>query len=273
MKLPADKLSALHSEALRQLKKCRLCPRECGVNRLKGEKGFCGVGGVGIIFREMINNYEEQCLNPSHQVYFAGCNLRCGYCSVEQWNMKIPEKGLPVYKIAAAVNEKRMRSKSLNILGGDPAVSIAAVFELLSLIEDPNPVVWNSNMYYSPVVTELTATFTDIYLADMKCWNSGCCHDVLGAGDYRETAMARIKEAAARRRVIVRHLIMPGHIDCCLEPITRWLKDELPQVEFSPRYNFISFKERANCPQGYLSKEEISLSKAIIEEKLMNIIT
>ncbi len=262
-----------HNGALSQLEKCRLCPRECGVNRLRGERGFCGIAGKGVIFREMLNSYEEQCLNPSHQVYFAGCNLRCGYCSVEQWNVSIPENGLPLEQAAAAVNEQRPRSKSLNILGGEPAVNIAAVIELLSLIKAPNPVVWNSNMYYNPVVTELTAAFTDIYLADMKCWADGCCRDILGAADYRPVATARIKDAAVRGRVIVRHLIMPGHIDCCLEPITQWLKTELPNVEFSPRYNFTPFPERPNCPKGYLSKDEINRSKTIIAEKRLNIIT
>jgi putative pyruvate formate lyase activating enzyme len=273
MGVDADKIQSLCQDISKELENCRLCPRNCGVNRLKGEKGFCGISGSGVIIREMINNYEESCLNPSHQVYFAGCNLRCSYCSVVNFNLNVPENGISIKKIAAAVKQQEESTSSLNLLGGEPAVNIGAIAEFLSCENFKNPVVWNSNMYYNSIVADVSSEFTDIYLADFKCWDVKCCTNILQAGDYRKVAIERIKQAAKRRRTIIRHLIMPGHIDCCFKPIVEWLKNELPDVELSPRYNFTPFPERDNCPEGYLSNEEKKEAKKIITNKRMNIIT
>lgn len=273
MDIDVDKIQSLGQNISKELQNCRLCPRNCGVNRLKGNKGFCGISGSGVIIREMINNYEENCLNPSHQVYFAGCNLRCSYCSVENFNLNVPEKGMPIKKVAAAVKQQEQNTSSLNLLGGEPTVNIGAIVEFLSCQNFKNPIVWNSNMYYNSVVGDISSEFTDIYLADFKCWAAKCCTNILQAENYRKVAIDRIKQAAKYKRTIVRHLIMPGHIDCCFKPIVEWLKNELPDVEFSPRYNYTPFPERNNCPKGYLCDREKKEAEEIITNKTMNIIT
>ena len=75
------------AEAVKDLSDCRLCPRDCRVNRLKGEKGFCGEGGTIRAARAALYYTEEPVISGSRgsgTVFFAGCNLGCIYCQNRQ---------------------------------------------------------------------------------------------------------------------------------------------------------------------------------------------
>ena len=73
-------------EARRILQSCSLCPRNCRVDRTRGEKGFCGLTGAARCFREALYYHEESELVPSHMLFLSGCNLRCEFCLVSEWN-------------------------------------------------------------------------------------------------------------------------------------------------------------------------------------------
>ena len=69
----AHKQIAARLEEVKEiLRSCALCPRQCGADRIAGEKGYCGLDDSARCFREMLHTAEEQELNPSHQIYFAG---------------------------------------------------------------------------------------------------------------------------------------------------------------------------------------------------------
>ena len=68
------------------MQNCRLCPRNCCVDRTAGQKGYCGLDDSIRFYREVLYGGEEADLNPSHHIYFAGCNLRCEFCTVAEWN-------------------------------------------------------------------------------------------------------------------------------------------------------------------------------------------
>ena len=139
------------------LKSCQLCPRNCRVDRTAGQTGYCGLDDKLHCFREMLYNGEEKELCPSHQVYFAGCNLRCEYCSVAEWNEKPMEvKGRDISRLADDIQRRiGQGSVTLNFLGGEPAVNVAGILKLLWERKPINRVVWNSNMYYNSLVTEV----------------------------------------------------------------------------------------------------------------------
>ena len=115
-----------------------MCPHLCGVNRLEGQTGVCGLDSNVYCFREMLNLTEEPGLVPSHQVYFAGCNLKCGFCSVAEWNAD--PMAVPVIEADNLVERIQTRQQqgavNLNLLGGEPAVSIYGILELLELKQD-----------------------------------------------------------------------------------------------------------------------------------------
>lgn len=238
---------------------CRLCPHECGVNRLEGETGVCGLDAEGYCFREMVNLVEEPELIPSHQVYFAGCNLKCGFCSVAEWNLQ-PMK-VPVIQTDDLVRRIHLRRKqgaiNLNLLGGEPAVSIFAILELLERIPQETRVVWNSNMYYCEPVCEALDGLVDVYLADFKCGNDECAEKMLGVKQYLEVVQDNLFECAAEHaELYVRHVAMPGHIECCGRPILQWVAERIPEAKMSLRFDYVPPIPAGNCPGGYIQDRE-----------------
>ncbi len=254
-----------HSEALERatqirdrLRFCELCPRRCGVDRLAGARGFCGVDAAVRWFREMVVEHEERGLNPSHQVYFAGCNLRCAFCSVEEWNLQPQDAAtLDPRKLATVIERRRRQgAKTLNLLGGEPAVSLHGILELLSAVNVRTRVVWNSNMYYSEPVAEAMEGLADITLADLKVGNHGCAERLLGAEDYMDVVRHNIIRARQTSDVIVRHLLLPGHMDCCLGPILEWISREVPDIKVSLRFDYVPPAEGDLAPSTYLELEK-----------------
>ena len=251
-----DERTALAKETLRQ---CRLCPHECSVDRTKGQLGFCKLDDSFRCFREMIYRGEEAGLNPSHQIYFAGCNMKCEFCSVAEWN-EDPEAAqiLDIDFLASQIESRRNEgAKTLNLLGGEPAISVYSALKLLSRVDPSTCVVWNSSMYYNPIVDELMAGLVDIYLADLKCGNDKCSKSLLGCEDYFEVAKQNIISAEKHSKVIVRHLILPGHFECCTKPVMTWFSQNLSESKLSLRSDYTPPAGGVSCPKVYLSREEL----------------
>ncbi len=246
-------------QAREELSCCRLCPHECGVNRTAGEKGYCGLDATVRVFREMIYCGEEQELIPSHQVHFAGCNLRCEFCLVAEWNEEPRAAEKINYEDMAKriVRRRKEGAKTLNLLGGEPAVNLHGVLELLSLADSKTKVVWNSNMYYNDIVDRLMTGLADVYLADLKCGDSRCAEAMLEARDYVEVAKENILKAWKHSEIIVRHVVIPGHNECCLKPVLEWLAEKMPEVKLSLRTNYIPPAEAVSAPKGYLKEEDV----------------
>jgi putative pyruvate formate lyase activating enzyme len=260
--------------ARKALVNCNLCPRQCGVDRTNGQKGYCGLDDVARCFREVVYCGEEREIIPSHQIHFAGCNLRCEYCLVTEWNEEpfaADELNLEEMAEKIAFRQKE-GAKTLNLLGGEPAVNLHGILELLSRIDPRIRVVWNSNMYYNDIVDEFMTGLVDVYLADLKCGNSTCSEALLGAKDYFTVAKRNILKSCKHADVIVRHLLIPGHSECCLRPILKWLVEEIPQVKLSLRYNYIPPAEAVATPKVYPKDEEMQSAKALAQSMGMKLI-
>ncbi len=261
-------------QAAELLRECTLCHRKCRVNRLDGQKGYCRLEATSRCFREMIHNGEESELIPSHQVYFAGCNLRCEFCSVAEWNEQ-PEAAEPVKyeQLQRTIKLRRKRgAKTLNLLGGEPTVSLPGVLRLLSRLDADTRVVLNSNMFYSDQTDDLLTGLVDVYLADFKCGNSDCAADLLDAGEYVPVVKNNILRAAAKADLIVRHTILPGHGKCCVEPLLRWLADKLPQAKVSLRTDYIPPAEAQFAPAGYPQPGDMTEAEELARRFNLNLI-
>ncbi|MHC4212060.1 MAG: radical SAM protein [Planctomycetota bacterium] len=261
-------------QALKALRNCKLCPRNCRVNRKNGEKGYCGLYDSAHCFREMLHLHEEQMLVPSHQIYFAGCNLRCQFCSVSEWNEE--PFAAPIMDIdqliKAIAHRKSEGAKNINLLGGEPAVSLAGILELLAKIPPETQVVWNSNMFYSDIVNELTEGLIDVYLADIKCGNDKCAQKLLGVDNYLQTVKKNTLWATEHASVIVRHLILPGHTECCLKPVLAWLGEELPHTDLSLRGNYVPPAEINSAPADYLKAEQLQRAEDLAGNLGLNLV-
>lgn len=255
----AEKAAEAASAAEAHLECCELCPRNCRVNRRAGEKGFCGLDDKTRCFLEMLQWAEETVLIPSHHVYFAGCNLRCEFCTVVEWN----EQPLAVgeldegWLLERIEHRHKQGARNVNILGGEPSVSVPPILRLLSRMRTPTPVVWNSNMYYNECVGAFLRGVVDVYLADLKCGNSRCAEALLGANDYVDVVRRNIAVAADHSDVIVRHVVLPGHAECCLEPTLKWLAAEAPGVRLSLRGDYIPPVRAAAAPKDYMTAQDM----------------
>jgi putative pyruvate formate lyase activating enzyme len=241
-----------------KLKDSQLSPNQCGVNRLKGQTGVCGLDWKAYCFREMINLTEEPDLVPSHQVYFAGCNLKCGFCSVAEWNqgpMSVPT--IKIDDLPGRIESRQEQGAgNLNLLGGEPAVSIYGILGVLEKIPPQTRVVWNSNMYYCSPVWDALDGLVDVYLADFKCGNNDCSQKMLGVSDYIEVVQENLLRASIRGELYIRHVVMPGHINCCGETVLEWIAEKIPNAKISLRFDYIPPIPAGSCPEGYVSDKE-----------------
>jgi putative pyruvate formate lyase activating enzyme len=239
---------------------CNFCPRWCGINRTAGEKGYCGLDDTVRCFLEMLYYGEESELVPSHLIHFAGCNLKCEFCAVAEWNEQpFMAEEIDFDEMAETIARRQSDgAKTLNLVGGEPAVNLHGILELLGRVRPEVKVVWNSNMYYNDIVDTLITGLIDVYLADFKCGNNRCAEGLLGAGNYVEIVKENILKAANHADVIIRHVIMPGHSRCCLKPVLEWVASEIPDVKVSLRDNYAPpVQATSAAAAGYLTQRDM----------------
>ncbi len=221
--------------AQRLAAKCSLCERRCGVDRTVGERGFCGVGARSHYFFEQILWGEEAPLVPSHEVFFSGCNLRCRYCY--SWQSLLDTscgvRWEPADLAVLVKNRRREGAVNVNLIGGEPTVHLPNILRFLKILDAPTAVVWNSNFYMSCEAMSLLSGVVDLYVGDFRFGNDCCARELGGVDGYFAAAARNFKSAARSGDVIIRHLLVPGHVDCCLRPIAQWTAENLPEAPFN----------------------------------------
>jgi len=243
---PSD-LATRAARALSLLADCRLCPRDCGVDRLADRWSACKTGRHAVVSSAFPHFGEEDCLRGwrgSGTIFFAHCNLRCVFCQnydISQGQRPVAGRGTPPSRLAELMLELQARgSHNINFVTPEHVVPqilealVPAVEEGLRL-----PLVYNTSAYDSLESIDLMDGVVDIYMPDFKLWSNERSREWLKASDYPATARAAIRAmhgqvglleidevGLARRGVLVRHLMMPG----CFEEtasILGWLAEEL----------------------------------------------
>ena len=260
--------------------KCRLCPRECGVDRNSGELGFCGEGAELRLAFAGLHSGEEPPLSGekgSGAVFVSGCNLRCRACQ----NWQISGGGPPggngsilgravstgeFAGICMALQEKG--AENINIVTGSHAAPAIAV----NLAEAKRsglaiPIVWNSSGYEKIEALELLGSLVDTWLPDLKTLDSGLAAQLCSAPDYPQAAANAISWMMRDTpgQVIIRHLILPG----CLEStraVLEWFANNAAgqaQLSLMSQYTPIAKPGSAadipgmrSIPVRYISKKE-----------------
>ena len=241
------------------LRDCRLCPRSCGIDRTAGKTGYCGLTDIARCFREVLHYGEESILVPSHQIYFAGCNLRCEWCAVSDYNH---EPALLSPEIAVAdmreciLNRLSEGARTINFLGGEPTMSVFGILKIIAELPPEATLVWNSNMYFSQPSAELLDGVVDIYLADFKCGNNACAKTLLDTDDYLSVVRENLTFARSTADLIVRYLVLPGHEECCLRPILEWIAQAMPDVKVSLRRDYMPPARARSAPRQLLTDKD-----------------
>ena len=221
------RLAKAAETARNALKSCNLCPRQCRVNRLKGELGVCRTGENAKVSSFDAHFGEEAPLvgrNGSGTIFFTYCNLQCIFCQ----NFDISHEG---HGIATNVHELAEMMLSLqnagchNINFVTPTHVVAQILEALEIAVSEGlhiPLVYNSSGYDRVATLKLLDGIIDIYMPDFKFWRSETAHRLCNARDYPQQAQAAIQEmhrqvgdlvvdrdGIAVRGLLIRHLVLP----------------------------------------------------------------
>jgi putative pyruvate formate lyase activating enzyme len=255
---------------------CRFCAHDCGVNRLAGETGLCHAGAETKFFSAQAEVSDELELIPTFAIALSGCDLRCDFCITgkDSWNPRAG-MGLNVKKMAARAKEALDRgARTVMLLGGEPTIHLHAALELVAALPDSARLVWKTNAHGSAQARELLDGMFDVWLADFKFGNDVCARRLAKISDYVRVVQENLLWANEQSELIVRHLLMPGHIDCCWKPVAEWLAENLPGVKVNLRAGFWPAWHAARHEElrGTVSAGETKRAVEIAREHRLNLI-
>jgi putative pyruvate formate lyase activating enzyme len=124
------------------------------------------------------------------------------------------------------------------LLGGEPTVHLPTVLEIVAAMPATAKLVWKTNAHGSEQARELLDGAFDVWLADYKFGNASCAERLAGIRTYGPVVQENLLWASRHSELIVRHLLMPGHLECCWQPVAEWLGEHLPDVKVSLRPAF-----------------------------------
>jgi len=214
--------------ALSLLESCEVCPHRCGVNRLKGELGFCKTGKNAIVDSYFPHRGEEKPIRGyrgSGTVFFSYCNMRCVYCQNYQISQLGEGREVSPEELAEIFLElQAMGCHNLNLV--TPSHVVPQILSALYLAVKKGfrlPIVYNTSSFDSLESLRLLEGIVDIYLADLKYADREIARRYSKVKNYPEVAMAAIKEmhrqvgdlilderGIAIRGLLVRHLVLPN---------------------------------------------------------------
>lgn len=255
---------------------CRLCPRECGVNRAAGETGFCGCPAAALVAKTMRHMWEEPVLagsGGSGALFFGGCTLGCKYCQ----NAAISggPVGTPVDSAGLRrIFEDLIAQGAENIDLVTPTHFLPTILPALAP-KLPVPVVCNCGGYERVETLRELEGKIDIYLPDFKYADGALAAALSGAPDYFPWAQDAIREMVRQtgapqwqgerlvRGTVIRHLILPGHVDNSLR-VLDWIGET-----FAPGQVLVSLM-RQYTPMGNLPAP---LDRRVTEEEYQAVLS
>lgn len=214
-------------DILNLLEKCQLCPRKCGVNRLKGDMGYCRAGRDIKLAKAMLHEWEEPCISTgkgSGAVFFSNCSLSCVYC--QNYDISQGNKGREVsIERVSDIFIELMDKGANNINLVSPTHYIPQVIMAVNLAKQKGlnlPVIYNSNGYESIEALKHLEGVVDVYLPDIKYYSDRYSVKYSNARDYfsyaseavlemyRQVGAPEFKDGLIKEGLIIRHLLLPG---------------------------------------------------------------
>ena len=242
------------------LKQCIYCERRCEVNRIEDEKGFCFLTKDSYVSSAFLHMGEESVLVPSGTIFFQGCNFGCVFC--QNYDISQAWKGKKdIDIIAQKVNEKKLAelaeklfqkgAMNINYVGGDPIPNIHTIIGSLNHQNSNVCQLWNSNFYCTEESLNLIIDLIDFWLPDFKYGNNKCAEKYSKVTNYYDVLTRNLKliHDEGSGEIIIRHLVMPNHIECCSKPILDFIAREVPKCvvnimgQYRPEYLAYKYDE------------------------------
>lgn len=214
---------------------CQLCPRRCGADRTAGQTGFCGCPDMALVAKAMLHKWEEPALagsGGSGAIFFGGCTLGCRYCQ---------NRAISRGPVGDGVDSAGLRLLMEDLIAqGAENIDLITPTQFLPTIlpaleeKLPVPVVYNCGGYERTETIEMLRGKVDIFLPDMKYADNALAKALSDAPDYFETAAAAIRTMAEvtgpvrwngeklMKGTVIRHLILPGHVENSLK-VLDWI--------------------------------------------------
>lgn len=256
-------------QAYELLEQCNLCPRKCGVNRIKDEKGFCRIGKNAIVSSYGPHFGEEAPLvgrYGSGTIFFAGCNLRCIFC--QNFDISHPcesdyeKESTPSHIAEIMLHLQNIGCHNINFV--TPTHVTPQIMEAIHLARNKGltiPIVYNCGGYESVETLNLLEGFIDIYMPDAKYNNSQWAKKLSSAEDYPKIMKSAIKKmheqvgdlviknSLATKGLLVRHLVMPNNV-ADSKKIIDFLKNDISpntyinvMEQYRPLFNASKYSE------------------------------
>ena len=216
-------------------KNCNLCPRMCGADRTQGKTGYCRCPDTALVAKTMLHAWEEPALSPngkSGAIFFGGCTLGCKYC--QNYAISGGPVGTPMESAQLRqVVDDLIAQGAENIDLVTPTHFLPTILPALSP-KLPVPVVYNCGGYERAETLKGLEGLVDVYLPDLKYAHGLLAKTLSGAKDYFAVATNAVREMVRQvgapqwdgdklqKGVVVRHLILPGHVENSLK-ILDWL--------------------------------------------------
>jgi putative pyruvate formate lyase activating enzyme len=249
LRLPAGELNRRAETAFRRMKRCDLCARRCGVNRLMGEMGVCRTGVQARVSSFGAHLGEEDPLRGwrgSGTIFFTRCNLRCQYCQNHDISQTDGGELVQADGLAAIMLKLQVQGcHNINLVS--PSHVVPHILAALSVAAEGGlhlPLVYNTGGYDSPEALALLEGVIDIYMPDMKYADGDNAYKYSRARDYPRVNREAVKEMhrqvddlqldendLATRGLLVRHLVLP-HGLAGTPQIVRFLAEEISALTY-----------------------------------------
>ena len=207
---------------------CTLCPRQCGVDRTAGQRGFCGQPAHIQAARASLHKWEEPCLAGEHgagTIFFTGCTMDCLFCQNQE--LKQPGAGWPISQERLAqicLELQQQGAACLDLV--TPTMFLPSLIPALKLAKEQGctlPAVYNTSGYEQPKLLDLLADTVDVWLPDFKYLSPNTAKAYSKSENYPENILLVLdkmveqqpnpvfdSQGLMKKGVLIRHLMLPG---------------------------------------------------------------
>ncbi|MDD6212898.1 MAG: radical SAM protein [Clostridiales bacterium] len=218
------------NDLLKQYAECRICPRNCGANRIVGNLGRCRVDSRLFVARAALHMWEEPCLSDmegSGTVFFSGCNLGCVFCQNHSISRADSGKEISIERLAEIFLDLQGKgANNINLVtAGHYLWHLIPALKLAKNQGLTIPIVYNTSGYEKVESLQLLDGLIDVYLPDFKYWDPELAKKYSFAEDYPKVVKPALDEMVRQagkpifdekehitKGVIVRHLLLPEHL-------------------------------------------------------------
>lgn len=274
--LNKNKLNKKIKDAFSVLENCELCERKCYANRLNNKLGFCKVGNRMKISSYFEHYGEEYFFVPSFTIFFWSCTFSCQFCQNWRISQRVEKGEFIEEEEMARIIDKHSYCKNVNFVGGEPTPQLPFILKTLKYVKSDIPVVWNSNFYMSEKSMNLLKGIVDVYLPDFKYGNDRCALRLSKVPDYFKIIKRNHLLAFQDSEMVIRHLVLPNHVECCSKPILDFIKDNFKDKvivnimdQYTPQYKAYEYEDI----NRNVSEEEFNEAVMYAKELKLNFIT